>query len=79
MGAKSAKKGSGPTMAERADIHELYEQSVQNVENEIRVSCRRPFKSLSGRTAHLLREDFCGTASSRANGFDRARVSADWR
>jgi SAM-dependent methyltransferase len=62
MGAKSAKQGSGPTMAERADIHELYEESVQNVENEVNF-LRTTFQELRGRPAHLLREDFCGTAS----------------
>ena len=50
-------------MAETADIHELYEQSVQNVENEIEF-LQTTFKSLTGRTAFLLREDFCGTASA---------------
>jgi cyclopropane fatty-acyl-phospholipid synthase-like methyltransferase len=62
MGAKSAKQGSGPTMAERADIHELYEQSVQNVENEVNF-LRTTFEALRGRPAYQLREDFCGTAS----------------
>ena len=32
MSARSAKKKS--TMADKADIHELYELSVQNVEHE---------------------------------------------
>lgn len=49
-------------MAERADIHELYEESVQNVENEVSF-LRTTFQELRGRPAHLLREDFCGTAS----------------
>ena len=49
-------------MAERADIHELYEESVQNVENEVGF-LRTTFQELRGRPAHLLREDFCGTAS----------------
>ena len=35
MSAKSATKSNRPTMAEKADIHELYELSVQNVENEV--------------------------------------------
>ena len=61
MSVKSAKKK--PTMADQADIHELYELSVQNVEHEIEF-LQQTFKSLSGRTAHLLREDFCGTASA---------------
>ncbi len=33
MSVKSASKQ--PTMAQKADIHELYEMSVQNVENEV--------------------------------------------
>jgi SAM-dependent methyltransferase len=61
MSAKS--KRNQPTMAEKADIHELYELSVQNVENEIEF-LQTTFKSLTGRTAYLFREDFCGTASA---------------
>ncbi len=63
MSAKSAQKGKKLTMAEQADIHELYEHSVQNVENEIEF-LQATFKSLNGRTAYLFREDFCGTASA---------------
>ena len=55
-------KGSHQTMAEKADIHELYELSVQNVENEV-VFLRDTFRQRTGRIAHTLREDFCGTAS----------------
>ena len=62
MGAKSGKKGKTPTMAERADIHELYEESVQNVENEVNF-LSTTFRQLRGRPAQLFREDFCGTAS----------------
>jgi SAM-dependent methyltransferase len=51
------------TMAEQADIHELYEESVQNVEHEVEF-LQTTFKQLSGRTAYLFREDFCGTASA---------------
>jgi SAM-dependent methyltransferase len=61
MSAKSAKKH--PTMAEQADIHELYELSVQNVEHEIEF-LQQTFESLRDRTAYRLREDFCGTASA---------------
>jgi SAM-dependent methyltransferase len=62
MGATKSKKNNGPTMAERADIHELYEESVQNVENEVEF-LRTTFSELRGRTAYSFREDFCGTAS----------------
>lgn len=51
------------SMADEADIHELYEQSVQNVEHEVEFM-QETFQSLRGRKAYLLREDFCGTASA---------------
>jgi hypothetical protein len=51
------------TMAERADIHELYEESVQAVEGEIEFLVDT-FKTLRGRDAVSFREDFCGTASA---------------
>ena len=50
-------------MADEADIHELYEQSVQNVEHEVEFM-RDTFRTLRGRDAYSLREDFCGTASA---------------
>jgi len=59
--ASSTKKR--PTMAEQADIHELYELSVQNVEHEVEF-LQETFQQIRGRKAHLLREDFCGTASA---------------
>ncbi|MDX1405882.1 MAG: class I SAM-dependent methyltransferase [Woeseiaceae bacterium] len=51
------------TMADKADIHELYEISVQNVEHEVEF-LQTTFEQIRGRKAHLLREDFCGTASA---------------
>ncbi|HNP34898.1 MAG TPA: class I SAM-dependent methyltransferase [Woeseiaceae bacterium] len=61
MSAKHAK--SKLTMAQKADIHELYEMSVQNVENEVEF-LQTTFKEIRGRTAYLLREDFCGTSAA---------------
>ncbi len=64
MSSKEATAGvAQKTMAEQADIHELYEESVQNVEHETEF-LQTTFKALRGRTAYLLREDFCGTASA---------------
>ena len=63
MSAKPAHDGNKLSMAERADLHELYEESVQNVENEVEF-LQDTFKSLTGRTGYLFREDFCGTASA---------------
>ena len=63
MTQKSARKHRKPTMADQADIYELYEESVQNVEHEVEFM-QQTFQELSGRTAYLFREDFCGTASA---------------
>ena len=63
MSAKAAVASENHlTMAEKADIHELYEESVQNVEHEVEF-LQTTFKEIRGRTAHLFREEFCGTAS----------------
>jgi len=52
----------GPTMAEQADRHELYERSVQDVSFEFEF-VDETYERLRGRKASLLREDFCGTAA----------------
>lgn len=51
------------TMAEQADRHALYEQSVQNVESEVEFIVDT-FKTLRGREPESFREDFCGTAAA---------------
>ncbi len=51
------------TMAEQADPHELYEASVQNVQDECDFIATT-FEDLAGRPARRIREDFCGTASA---------------
>jgi len=66
----------GPTLASQADKHVLYENSVQCTEAEIDF-VEATFKQLRRRPAHLLREDFCGTANSscewvRRHGANRA-------
>ena len=67
-------------MADRADIHELYEESVQNVENEVHF-LSTTFRELAGREAHTLREDFCGTASLACEwvkqGVDYSAIGVD--
>ena len=64
MSAKPAvARNKRRTMADKADIYELYEKSVQNVEHEVEF-LQTTFKDIRGRTAHLFREDFCGTAST---------------
>jgi SAM-dependent methyltransferase len=61
MSAKATKRK--PTMAEQADLYDLYEKAVQNVDNEIEF-LQETFRSLRGRTAYQFREDFCGTAAA---------------
>ena len=51
------------TLADQADIHELYEEAVQDVEMEVEF-LQQTFQTLRGRTAYQFREDFCGTASA---------------
>jgi SAM-dependent methyltransferase len=51
------------TMADRADKHELYEESVQNVDEECKF-ITNTFTALRGRKPISFREDFCGTASA---------------
>lgn len=52
---------AGKLTAHNADLHWLYEQSVQNVEFEAKF-IDRVFKKEYGRKPAFLREDFCGTA-----------------
>lgn len=49
-------------MAQRADRHVLYEQSVQDPATEYRF-ISKTFRKLRGRRAECMREDFCGTAN----------------
>ncbi len=62
MSAKTA-TARKRTMAEQADIHDLYEKAVQNVEHEVEFT-QATFETIRGRKAYRLREDFCGTASA---------------
>ena len=65
-----------PTMAELADRHELYEESVQNVEEECSF-VSKTFREQRNRPALSFREDFCGTASACCEwvGKDPQRVA----
>ena len=52
-----------PSLAESADPHVLYEQSVQDAETEIDFVLET-WNDLRHRRAEVLREDFCGTANA---------------
>jgi SAM-dependent methyltransferase len=64
---KAAKKAAltGALTATTANIHELYQLSVQNVEAEIDF-VDETFEQIRGREAVTLREDFCGTGNTSA-------------
>ena len=75
-------------MAEQADIHDLYERSVQTVDVEVEF-LRDTFRAIRGRDAESFREDFCGTSAlscewvrSRSNrraiGVDNDPSVLDW-
>lgn len=70
MGA--AAKKHQPTMADRADRHQLYQDSVQNPEFELDF-IDKTFKELCGRVPRSMREDFCGTALSSVEWVRRRR------
>ena len=59
---KNRRSRKKKTMAERADRHVLYENSVQDVAEEYKF-VSKTFRELRGRRPVSLREDFCGTAS----------------
>ncbi len=60
--ARSRKRKQGWRTAEGSDIHELYECSVQDPDNEVDI-IRQIWKEQRGRTCQSIREDFCGTAA----------------
>jgi len=59
---KHKRKPGTRTLAESADRHRLYEQSVQGVAEEYDF-VSETFHQLRQRQARSIREDFCGTAS----------------
>lgn len=77
-----------PTLADQADRHQLYEQSVQCPQAEVDF-IDRTYRDLRLKTARRLREDFCGTAAlccewvrrrktNQATGVDIDDEVLDW-
>jgi SAM-dependent methyltransferase len=71
---KKTKKPSAPTMAELADRHICYEESVQCVESEIDF-VDVTFTKLRKRKAKALREDFCGTTNTSCEWIKRRKTN----
>ena len=71
---KKTKISSGPTMAEQADKHICYEESVQCVESEIDF-VDTSFLKIRKRLARTLREDFCGTTNTSCEWVSRRKTN----
>lgn len=71
---KKKRKPKSKLTAATADRHLLYGLSVQNVESEIDF-VDETFKTLRGRHARSIREDFCGTANSAAEWVKRRETN----
>ena len=67
---KASNPDSGKSLADSADRHLLYQQSVQDVTSEIDF-IERTWADLRRRPADLLREDFCGTANTACEWVSR--------
>jgi len=59
---KTKRVASGPSLAAKADKHELYELAVQDPEQDV-AFLRQAYECVRGHAPRLLREDFCGTAA----------------
>ena len=70
-------KAKGPTQADKADRHILYERAVQCVESEIDM-VDETYETLRGRKAATLREDFCGTANTSCEWVRRRKNNPAW-
>jgi len=69
---ETALKQPAKTMAEQADRHLLYQASVQNPDFELDF-IDETFKSIRGRLANTMREDFAGTAISSCRWVNRRK------
>jgi SAM-dependent methyltransferase len=81
-------KNKKSTMAAKANLHELYEKSVQSPEADIEFFINT-YKALRGKEPMDMREDFCGTGylsvewckshpQRRAQGIDLDRPTLEW-
>jgi hypothetical protein len=73
-GSRVSKKKKVVWTKKSADRHVLYQMAVQNPESEIDF-VDRTFKRVRGRTASVIREDFCGTAYSSCEWVRRRKTN----
>jgi SAM-dependent methyltransferase len=69
---KSTRKNKKIKKSATADIHKLYEESVQCVESEIDF-VDDTYKAIRGHRATKLREDFCGTMNTSSEWVKRRK------
>ncbi len=74
MSSKNKKKKSKPSIADTADRHVYYEDSVQCVESEIDF-VDATFTRLRNRQGKTLREDFCGTTNTSCEWIKRRKTN----
>lgn len=60
-GAAAAKRSKKATLADKADRHVLYQDSVQSPEADL-IFFEKTYREIRGKKPLVLREDFCGTA-----------------
>jgi len=72
---KKPKNRRSLTIAETADRHAYYEKAVQCVEAEIDI-VDDIYRSIRGKRAKTLREDFCGTANTGCEWVRRRKTNS---
>ena len=88
MTHRKQRAGARPRMADLADLHALYQKSVQSPDHDVPFLASY-FQGCTGRPLRLLREDFCGTAlfsasfvkahpGNRAIGIDLDEATLEW-
>lgn len=70
-------KKKKPTLAERADRHQLYEDAVQDVDSEVDFVIET-WDALRKRPLRKLREDFAGTCATACEFVRRGRTNEAW-
>ena len=58
---KKNKQATGPSLAEQADLHVMYQHAVQAVDTEVEFF-EDTYQLLRGKAPVSMKEDFCGTA-----------------
>ena len=81
MPTNQSRRKKGRRTAESADLHELYELSVQDASNEVDI-IKQIWTEQRGGKCQSIREDFCGTAAVAMewvkDHMDHTAIGVDW-